>query len=186
MMKQLIALSLLLFAGTAMAQNPTKPGMAFHSIEGMPVLGTLAPDASTPYSRLPDSLKNVVRKPVWELGQNSAGIAVRFRSDASTIGARWKSASTSYMNHMTATGSRGLDLYVLGDDSVWTTIGSARPDKRNVKTYCEIMSDMEPKMREYMLYLSLYNGVDSIEIATDSAARFLPRPSTCRLRASLW
>lgn len=149
-------------------------GLRYHSLDGMPVLGTLAPDASVPYTRLPDSLRNVARKIVWDLGQNSAGLALRFRSDAKDINLRWVSADTSYMSHMAPTGSRGLDLYVLDDDSVWTTLGCARPNRHNTRSDAEVMRNMEPRMREYMLYLSLYNGVDSIEIGVDSAASVLP------------
>lgn len=150
------------------------PELHYYSLSELPKLGTLAQDASAPYTRLPDSLKNVAREAVWNLGQNSAGIAIRFRSDASNINVRWTSTNTSYMNHMAATGSRGLDLYVLGEDSVWTTLGSARPNTRSTRTDAEIMRDMEPKMREYMLYLSLYNGVDSLEIGIDKNAQLLP------------
>lgn len=162
---------LLLLAATAAAKGN---GLRYHSLEGMPLLGTLAPDASVPYTRLPDSLRNVARKVVWDLGQNSAGLALRFRSDARDINLRWVSADTSYMSHMAPTGSRGLDLYVLGDDSVWTTLGCARPNRHHTRSDAEVMRNMEPRMREYMLYLSLYNSVDSIEIGVDSAASVLP------------
>lgn len=162
---------LLLLPGAATAKGN---GLRYHSLDGMPLLGTLVPDASVPYTRLPDSLRNVARKAVWDLGQNSAGLALRFRSDAKDINLRWVSADTSYMSHMAPSGSRGLDLYVLGDDSVWTTLGCARPNRHRTRSDAEVMRNMEPRMREYMLYLSLYNGVDSVEIGVDSAASVLP------------
>lgn len=168
-----IAAVALIALAPSLVHAKDKPELSYYNLENFPRLGTLAPDASVPYTRLPDSLKNVARPAVWDLGQNSAGIAIRFRSDASNINARWKSASTSYMTHMAATGSRGLDLYVLGDDSVWTTLGCARPNRKDEHTDAEIMRNMEPKMREYMLYLSLYNGVDSLEIGIDKDAQLL-------------
>lgn len=154
--------------------TPKGNGLVYHSLRELPLLGTLAPDASVPYTRLPDSLRTIARKPVWELGQNSAGLVIRFRSDASDINLCWLSSNNSYMSHMSPTGSRGLDLYVLGEDSVWTTLGCARPNRHGVLTDAEVMRGMEPRMREYMLYLSLYNGVDSIAIGVDSAANVLP------------
>ena len=42
-----------------------------------------------PYSRLPEDMKASTRKAVWELGLNSAGLAIRFSSDSRTIGIRW-------------------------------------------------------------------------------------------------
>ena len=140
----------------------------------MPVLGTLAPDASLPYTRLPDSLKNVSREGVWYLGTNSAGITIRFRSDAKSVGLKWKSRYKYDMNHMTATGVRGLDLYVLQDDSTWTNFAPARPNPESNISEVTVMNNLEPKMREYMLYLSLYDGVDSVAVGTDSAAVVLP------------
>ncbi|MDE6109411.1 MAG: hydrolase, partial [Muribaculaceae bacterium] len=56
--------------------------MVPHDISGMPVLGTLATDATKKYSRLPDSLEAVIRPDLWALGLNSAGLSIRFRSDA--------------------------------------------------------------------------------------------------------
>ena len=58
------------------------------------------------------------------------------------------------MNHMTATGIRGLDLYVLTPDSQWTTV-SARPAFHDHHSRSLMVTDMQPGvMREYMLYLS--------------------------------
>lgn len=168
MKKQILAI-----LGMAMAMNcaAIKPSdMVPHDASVLPLLGTIAPDASKQYSRLPDSLKTRVREELWALGLNSAGMAVRFSSDATDIGARWKSLNKFSMNHMTATGIRGLDLYVLGDDNKWTTVGSARPWLSDTTTTTRIMGGMERRMREYMLYLPLYDGVDSLYILTDSAA----------------
>lgn len=154
----------------ASAASLTSDSLTYHDASTLPLLGTLAPDALNAYTRIPDSLKADMRPELWALGQNSAGLAVRFRSNASTIGAAWHSRNKFNMNHMTATGIRGLDLYVLDDNGQWTTMGSARPNffKHNTRTI--VMTDMEPKMREYMLYLSLYDGVDSLFIGTDKDA----------------
>ncbi len=47
-------------------------------------------------------------------------------------------------------------------------MNSARPSGKNNEA--TIISNMEPVAREYMLYLSLYDGVTSLEIGIDSAA----------------
>lgn len=65
------------------------------------------------YYRLPNKLKGVVRKEVWDLGTNSAGIAIRFSSDAKCIGAKWTLTNNFSMMHMAHTGIKGMDLYVL-------------------------------------------------------------------------
>lgn len=141
----------------------------WHNLKSYPLLGTLAPDASVPYSRFPDSMKDSVRKELWPISTCSAGLSVRFRSDSPRIQLKWKSSGGGDLNHMTATGVRGLDLYVLQPDSTWTTVGSGRPLSKNWTT-TTVMKDMEPcVVREYMLYLSLYDGVDSLFVGVDSA-----------------
>lgn len=140
------------------------------SLEDFPLYGTLAPEATKKYSRLPDELKDSIRSDLWSLGLHSAGLSIRFASDASEIRLKWKSLNKFNMNHMTPTGIRGLDLYVMQPDSTWTTLGSARPSLSNKQSVSLIVKDMKPEMREYMLFLSLYDGVDSIYVGVDSAA----------------
>src|SRR6476659_4893862 len=41
------------------------------------------------YDRLPAKAESLVRPPVWELAQHSAGLSVRFVTNAPTISARW-------------------------------------------------------------------------------------------------
>lgn len=146
----------------------------WHAADSLPLLGTMAPDATKAYSRLPDSLENRVRKELWDLGKNSAGLAIRFRSDASALGFKWKSLNKFNMNHMTPTGIRGMDLYALDDDgTTWQSVSSVRPLQNSHNTTTMAVTDMTPKMREYMLYLSLYDGIDSIYIGVNEDARVL-------------
>lgn len=170
--KHLITLSLIIAASAAGAYADNN--YVYHDMSDMPLYGTLAPDASEKYTRLPDSLKSKIRPDLWELGQHSAGLAIRFRTASPNIVAKWHSRIKADMNHMTATGIRGLDVYTLDDKNNWTFMNSCRPEfyKHNSETL--VMGGMEPKMREYLLYLSLYDGVDSLYIGTDSAYTVLP------------
>lgn len=163
---------MLLCMGAAIWSQAIKTDdLVWHSADSLPLLGTMAQDASKAYSRLPDSLENRVRQSVWDLGLNSAGLAVRFRSDASAIGFRWKALNKFNMNHMTPTGIRGMDLYAFDpEEGQWETVSSVRPSLNSHSTTAMAMTDMTPQMREYMLYLPLYDGVDSIYIGVDSAA----------------
>lgn len=169
-MKQLIKSSLIAIALTG-ALNAMAQEWKYVSLDDYPLYGTLAPNAAEKYTRLPDSLKNQVRKDLWDLGLHSAGLSVRFRSDSPRLQAKWHNRNKFAMNHMTPTGIRGLDLYVLQDDSTWTTVGSARPYLNSASSRSTIVTDMEPgKMREYMLYLPLYDGVDSLFIGVDPSS----------------
>ena len=42
------------------------------------------------------------------LGRNSAGLALRFRSNSTCIGAKWEVRDNRSMNHMTPTGIKGF------------------------------------------------------------------------------
>jgi hypothetical protein len=61
------------------------------------------------YDRLPARAKATVRPPVWSLSHNSAGMCVRFVTDAIAIHARWALRSKNLaMPHVPATGVSGL------------------------------------------------------------------------------
>ena len=122
------------------------------------------------YERLPSYLKGVSRDPVWYLGTHSAGLFVRFRSNSTSIHVRWESTYDNTMTHMTDTGTKGLDLYALVDGE-WRHVCSAQP--QGAKSERKFIANMDPVEREYMLYLSLYDGVKSVEIGVDKGAALL-------------
>ena len=62
-----------------------------------PVYGKVSDQTNTRYERLPSSLQTVSRDPVWYLGQHSAGLYVRFRSNSTSIHARWESTFNNTM-----------------------------------------------------------------------------------------
>ena len=98
-----------------------------------PIYGKAIPNTSATYERLPASLEGVIRQPVWDLAHPSAGISVRFRSDSPSIKLRWVSFGLHTMNHMTDTGTRGLDLYTQDPvDGHWRFARSARPQKTSI------------------------------------------------------
>lgn len=129
-----------------------------------PLYGKVSDNTTERYVRLPDELKDVCRGPVWYLGQNSAGLFITFRSNSPSIHVKWDSMFNNSMNHMTDTGTRGLDLYVLHEGK-WRFAGSGRPIGK--ETTCKVICNMDPQYREYMLYLSLYDGVSSLEIGVE-------------------
>ena len=63
------------------------------------------------YARLPQRAEDKVRKPLWDLSRQSAGLSVAFRSNASEIKVRYVVKGGLSMPHMPATGVSGIDLY---------------------------------------------------------------------------
>jgi len=144
-------------------------------IQNLGVEGKGWTDTEKFYDRLPKKAKGVVRSPVWSLSKHSAGMAVRFVTDATTIKAKWKLTSKSLaMNHMAATGVSGLDLYVKMDSGKWHWLGVGRPAQQTTNT--TLVSGLTPGKREYMVYLPLYNGVESVEIGIPASSHLWKAP----------
>ena len=138
-------------------------------------LGWPAADRAAPWDRLPARAEALVRPPVLELSHHSAGIAVRFVSDASEIHARWKLRSAGLaMPHMPATGVSGLDLYARDLDGEWRWVAPGIP--RAQENESRLVAGLDPGEREYLLYFPLYNGVESVEIGVPGPARLEPGP----------
>ena len=152
---------MLLLSLTAKAQT------VYYDASAFPLLGKLSEATETRYERLPANLKGVSRQPIWDLGKNTAGLAIRFCSDSRQISVKWETLNDVVMNHMAMTGIKGLDLYSL-ENGVWTYMMTAIPTAQKSETV--LISNMEKKERELMLYLPLYDGIVSIEIGIDSTA----------------
>lgn len=117
------------------------------------------------YSRLPADRKDVIREDLWSLGLNSAGVAVRFSTNSSKISVKWSLLNNFSMPHMPGTGIRGMDLYTL-ESGKWHYVGTAQP--RGKESEAVFRRNMDGKMRDYMIHLPLYDGVESIEIGIDN------------------
>ncbi len=138
-------------------------------------------DLKAPFDRLPAKAEKTVRPAVWGLSRHSAGILVRFTTEAATIKAKWTLSSNRLaMPHMPATGVSGLDLYVRTDQG-WRWLGVGQPlAQTNVAT---LVADIPKANRDYLLYLPLYNGVSSVEIGLPEESpleKSAPRPESQR------
>ena len=162
MIKQILIGLLLCTHMTGYAQ------MVYHDASQFPLLGKAVQRTEMRYNRLPDSLKNISRSPLWNLSKNSAGMAIRFRSNSTRIAVKWENIFNNHMNHMTDVGTKGLDLYCWESNEQWRFVNSARPTGKMNQAI--IISNMQPKEKEYMLYLPLYDGLVSLSIGVDSSA----------------
>lgn len=141
--------------------------LKYYNADNFPLMGKLSNDTEGRYARLPLSCKGVSEKWVWNLGQDTPGLAVRFVSNSTTIGAKWTARRDNNMSHMAMVGVKGLDLYVLKNGQ-WRYVRCARPKGKTNETV--IISNMKGEMKEYMLYLPLYDGVTELEIGVDENA----------------
>lgn len=123
------------------------------------------------FDRLPAKAEGKVTPAVWGLSRDSAGMMVRFKTDAKSIYTRYSLAKSNLaMPHMPATGVSGLDLYARDDKGMWKWVQVTRPSAQKVEA--AIINDLAPGFREYAAYLPLYNGIESLEIGVPAGAKF--------------
>jgi len=136
-----------------------------------------AKELKNPYDRLPSRAEKVVRDAVWGLSQQSAGLMIRFRSNAAEIKIRYIVGGKQALPHMPATGVSGMDLYAISSDGDlrWCAGKYAFGDTivynfRNLES-----GDGYHKLgREYRLFLPLYNSVKWMEIGVQAGTAFTP------------
>lgn len=139
---------------------------------GLQLIGQGFLDTENRYDRLPASLKEKTRPPVWSLSKNSSGLAIRFHTNSRIIAAKWEVTGDVVMNHFAPSGIKGIDLYCL-EDGEWLFVNSGRPTGKVSSQV--IINHMEGKDKEYMLYLPLYDGVSNVEIGVEPKA-FIENP----------
>jgi len=126
------------------------------------------------YRRLPNRAEEEVRKPVWNLSQNSTGLAIHFNTNAEKIEVRYGVGGDFAMMHMPATGKSGVDLYAVDPHGKWR-LATARYNFKDTVTYTyEILpqNQFHKNGFEYRLYLPLYNSVKWMEIGVPDSANF--------------
>lgn len=168
----------ILLSATLHAQTKNaapKPELVYHDAMEFPVIDKYHNEPN--YNRLPEKFKATVRPVIWSLSLNSAGIAIRFRSNATTIGAKWKAKNNASLNNMAPIGVKGLDLYALVGNQ-WQYVNSGVPEGNTGSFQRNLLTNGENVYREYLLFLPLYDGVDSLSIGVNAGADISKPQST--------
>jgi hypothetical protein len=158
---------LLLFFAFIVVHVSAQSKTEYHNMQEFTILGRPMPN-QTVYQRFPDTLKNLLRKPVWDLSKNPTGFAVYFETNAKEISAKWKTGSSVVFQHVAGTLVKGVDLYGL-DGGTWYFAGVGKP---NAAVYQEanLVKDMDGSMRQYLLYFPDYETCDSLFIGVEAGA----------------
>ncbi|MBL9188904.1 MAG: SGNH/GDSL hydrolase family protein [Opitutaceae bacterium] len=162
-------------APAAKAAKQPEPALAWHDVSSWGVEGRAFADMERKrwFDRFPAAAEGKVTDAVWNLSRDSAGMMVRFRTDATVLWADYGlHKSRIALTNMTAIGTSGLDLYARDDTGKWRWVGITRPDAQTVRQ--EIISGLKPGLREYALYLPLYNGVERLSVGVPPGAKFEP------------
>ena len=170
MLRYTSILILLFISGSVISQEAPQKGIKYYGKEYFLIEGTTIAETEkeSPYDRLPLFYKEKVRPPVWDLSKNSAGISVRFLSNSTLVKVKWDLLNDNKMNHMAETGIKGVDLYCKVKGS-WIYVNTGKPAGKENEAL--LVSSLPPAMREFRLFLPLYDGVTRLEIGIDSLGR---------------
>lgn len=169
-----------ILANTIPAENVVTPaptvqeGIAWFDTTAWGIEGKGWEKTHTHFTRLPDSAQGVVPDPVWNLSLQSAGLVVRFKTDAPEVHARHTVSGNLTMPHMTTVGSSGLDLYAKDEKGVWRWAGFSKPDAKEYNQ--ALLKGASPELREYLLYLPLYNKTESLWVGVPEGCFFETMP----------
>ena len=155
--------------------KPAEPPLAWHDVTTWGVEGRAfgAMERKRWFDRLPAAADGKVTAAVWNLSRDSAGMMVRFKTDSTFIWADYTLLRERINGvNMTPIGASGLDLYARDDAGKWRWVGVARPEKKAVRV--ELINSLKPGLREYAVYLPLYNGIEKLSLGVDPAAKFEP------------
>ena len=114
--------------------------------------------------RLPELPQGSIPEAVDMLAWHTAGATLGFKTDSDQICLRVKLTCSNVLDHMTAIGSAGFDLYV-GAPEQRIYCASTRFPANNAEYSVILAKDIpEDGMREYLLDFPLYSNVESLEI----------------------
>jgi len=153
--------------------DPAKAG--FPVVEGQ----AWPTETAVTYDRLPVSAQKELNPNVWNLSHSSAGLYIKFKTDAPNLVIRYKVKGDLAMSHMPATGVSGLDLYALDPNGKWCLAPGSFSFKDTI-TYrfsnIKVSAAFPGRSYEYRLFLPLYNSVAWLEIgvSTGNAFNFMP------------
>ncbi len=149
------------FAAPLFAQQPT---LVWKNARELTIEGQGWTDTKSPWDRLPAKAEALVRKEVWDLSRQGSGIQVRFRTNATAIHARWTLGREALaMPNTAGMAHSGLDLYVRDNAGKLRWLGFGAPQKAELSE-AVLIKDIPAGWRDYVLYLPLFNSVQSLEI----------------------
>jgi hypothetical protein len=161
--KLLLSVSLLLVVLLSFSQDTIK-----YVDAGTLLMTGKAKNTDSIYRRV-DSVDAIGFPPaVKNLAKHSAGIAVLFETNSSIIRAKWKLPVEAYMHNMTPIAHSGLDLYCFKDGK-WQFVSVAKTARGTDQDQL-IIQNMDGAMKQFMLYLPLYNGISDLQIGVHTSA----------------
>ncbi|NML20247.1 hydrolase [Pseudoflavitalea sp. G-6-1-2] len=162
-LKTLIAVNMLLLCVNAFAQN----NIRYVKAETLTLIGK-AKKTDSCFQRIDSAEAAPMPMAVRSLAKQSAGIAVLFETNSTTIRAKWKLSGEVYLSNMTPIAHSGLDLYCFRNNK-WQYVNVGKPAK-GIDQEQRIIENMDNSTKQFMIYLPLYNSINDLQIGVEENA----------------
>jgi hypothetical protein len=137
-----------------------------------------------PYQRVDTAKYPALPKAVKKLLTHSAGLAICFTSNSTSIFAKWCLNNPIDYNNITAINSRGLNLYVQKNGK-WQFAGVAKPDTKKC-TQTVVVENMQKGEKKFLMYLPTYNELSSLAIGIERGSTIQPLPDAFKKRVVVY
>lgn len=145
-------------------------------------IGKLSPTQNV-YHRLDTAKYSDLPSAVKRLLTNSAGIAISFKTNSTSISAKWCVTDKKQSSNLTAIANKGLDLYIKRN-GVWQFAGVGRPSAKC--TTDDLVKNMVDSEKECLLYLPLYDEISNLEIGVDEGSKISPAADPFKKRIVIY
>ena len=156
----------------------------YYNAADLNVIGKAIP-TSKDFTRIDTSAYRFNDKVIDEFACHSTGLAVLFATDSPFIKAKWQTSPANASENMTAIAQKGLDLYIR-QDGEWVFAGVGRPQMDKGPEYAShegtIVKSMAPGRKECLLYLPLYDRLDSLFIGVEEGSYMEPLENPFKYR----
>ena len=175
-----IFITLLIFVSVTLNAQKTQ----YHDASQLTVIGKAIP-TSKDFTRIDTAAYRFNDAVIEEFACHSTGLAVLFATDSPLIKAKWQTSGKNASENMTAIAQKGLDLYIRQDGEwVFAGVGRPRMDKGPEYAFHEstIVKSMASGRKECLLYLPLYDRLDSLFIGVEENSTIEPLENPFRHR----
>lgn len=159
----------------AFALNVSAQNVKWHDAADLTIIGKPIP-TSKPFTRIDGDVYKFNDTTIDRYAGYSTGLAIVFETDSPIIKARWTTGEGNASQNMTAICCKGLDLYIMKDGEwVFAGVGTPSMKKPPYSSHeCTLVSDMEKGTKQCLLYLPLFDKVETLEIGIDEGAVISP------------
>lgn len=145
------------------------------------IIGKALP-SSDPYARVNLSGYGFDNEGIIRYSGYPTGLMVLFKTDSREIYAKWRTSKANSRPNMNAILQKGLDLYIRKDGE-WVFAGVGVPDMSKAphnKHGDLIVADMDTGEKECLLYLPIFDRLESLEIGVNIEASICPMENPFR------